>query len=77
MRRVTLSMALAGAAAMASSLMEMTERGFVQRRPRPQYRPLRGTGREPYHVAGRDAVLMDWELPKSKRARRRARGRRS
>jgi hypothetical protein len=39
--------------------------------------PVRRLSRErsPYYRADRDTVLMDWDLPKSKRAKRRARGR--
>lgn len=38
--------------------------------------PARRRSRGPYHLEGRDTVLMDWDLPKGKRAKRRARGRR-
>lgn len=31
--------------------------------------------RKQYHEPGTNDVLMDWDLPKSKRAKRRARGR--
>lgn len=33
------------------------------------------THRTPYHRPGVDTVLMDWDLPRGKRAKRRARGR--
>lgn len=37
--------------------------------------PPRDISRATYHRPGHDTVLMDWDLPKGKRAKRRARGR--
>lgn len=42
----------------------------------PEPRLRRSYSPTPYHLEGRDTVLMDWDLPKGKRAKRRARGRR-
>lgn len=37
--------------------------------------PHRRPAPRPYHQPGVNTVLMDWDLPKSKRAKRRERGR--
>lgn len=48
---------------------------FPSLTPPARARPRRYYSPKPYHLEGRDTVLMDWDLPKGKRARRRARGR--
>lgn len=75
MRRGFANAGLALAAmAVAGVVPEMTERGLIYpRRSRAPVLP-RDVSRAVYHRPGVDTVLMDWDLPKGKRARRRARG---
>lgn len=64
----------------ATMVPEMTVTGleYPWLRRRRAARPLSCTASfNPYHVPGRDIALMDWDLPKGKRARRRARGRKA